>query len=115
CTLGRSEPLDVQAAVAAAKAAHPGLPVVTIGTSLGGAAVLRHAATFGGIAGVVAVSAPGWWRELDTDGARRIRRWVQGPAGRMVLASVLRTRVAGDFGDRPDPSDTVARIAPAFK
>ncbi len=58
CTLGREEPLDVEAAVAAARAAHPGAPVVTIGLSLGGAVVLLHAGTFGGIAGVVGISSP---------------------------------------------------------
>ena len=114
CTMGRSERLDVEAAVMAARAAAPDLPVVTVGTSLGGAAVLLHAGTFGGVAGVVAISAPGWWRSLDGEGSRRIQRWVSGPAGRIMLATVLRTRVASRLRDLPDPSATAERIAPAF-
>ena len=57
-TLGALEPLDVDAAVGAAREAWPDLPVVTVGTSLGGIAVLRHAGLVGGVAGTVAISAP---------------------------------------------------------
>jgi pimeloyl-ACP methyl ester carboxylesterase len=111
CTLGRDEPLDVQAAVAAAPA---GLPVVTVGVSLGGASVLLHAGIFGGVAGVVAVSAPSRWAAWDTPATRRIRRYVTTPAGRQVMAWVLRTRVAATLEAVPDSRQVVAAIAPAF-
>ncbi|MGI8684426.1 MAG: alpha/beta hydrolase [Acidimicrobiales bacterium] len=110
CSMGRNEPLDVAAAVAAAP---PGLPVVTIGTSLGGAAVLMHAGASGGVAGVVGISAPAWG-DLDRVGTHRVRKLVSGRVGRLVLAAALRTRVGPDCIYLPDAGSLVARIAPAF-
>ncbi|MGH9064584.1 MAG: alpha/beta hydrolase, partial [Acidimicrobiales bacterium] len=95
CTLGRTEIHDVAAAVAAAP---PGLPVVTVGVSLGGAAALLHAGTYGGVAGVVALSPPASWGPYDRGGSLRIQRWVATPVSRAVLATLLRTRVAPDWG-----------------
>lgn len=110
CSMGRNEPLDVAAAVDAA----PGdLPVVTVGTSLGGAAVLMHAGTYGGVAGVVGISAPAWG-DLDGVGTHRVRKLVSGRAGRIMLATALRTRVGPDCIYLPDAGSLVAKIAPAF-
>lgn len=110
CSMGRDEPLDVAAAVAAAP---PGLPVVTVGTSLGGAEVFLHAGTHGGVAGVVGISAPAWG-ELDRVGSHRVRKLITGRTGRMVLATLLRTRVGPDCIYLPEAKETVAAIAPAF-
>ena len=111
CTLGRDEPLDVAAAVAAAPA---GLPVVTVGVSLGGAAVLLHAGASGGVAGVVAVSAPAWSDRWDTAPTLRVRRYARSPAGRQFMARVLRTRMAPFSEWVAESSRLVADIAPAF-
>lgn len=111
CTLGDREPLDVAAAV---EAAPPGLPVVTMGLSLGGAAVLLHAGTIGGVAGVVAISAPAWSDSWDTRPTERIRRHVSTRGGRLFLWSVLRTRVAADWKGVPESRGVAAAIAPAF-
>ncbi|MGH9164094.1 MAG: alpha/beta hydrolase [Acidimicrobiales bacterium] len=110
CSMGRHEPLDVAAAVAAAT---PGLPVVTVGMSLGGAAVLIHAGTATNVAGVVAISAPAWG-ELDRTGTHRVRKWVSGRTGRIMLAVVLRTRVGPDCIFLPQAGELVTAIAPAF-
>ena len=110
CSMGRHEPLDVDAAVAAAT---PGVPVVTVGTSLGGAAVFMHAGTFGGVAGVIGISAPAHG-ELDRIGTHRVRRWVSGRTGRVFLAAALRTRVGPDCIYLPEARSVVANIAPAF-
>jgi pimeloyl-ACP methyl ester carboxylesterase len=110
--LGGREALDVAAAVAAAE---PSLPVVTLGVSLGGAAVILHAGTHpGAVAGVVAVSAPGWWGDLERAGASRVNRYVTSRAGRLALAGLLWTRL--ERGRRPllDPVDVVGAIAPGF-
>lgn len=75
CTLGLREPLDVAAAAALAR---PGVPVVTVGTSLGAASVLMHAGLFGQarpLAGVVAISAPGYWGDTTRPGAERAMRF----------------------------------------
>lgn len=109
--MGHLEPLDVAAAVDAAPA---GLPVVTMGVSLGGAAVLLHGGTIGGVAGVVAISAPAWSNSWDTRATERIRRHVSSRGGRLFLSSVLRTRVAADWKGVPESRDIAAAIAPAF-
>lgn len=109
-TLGSDEPLDVDAAVAAAA---PGRPVVTVGVSLGGAVALLHAGTRDTVAGVVAVSAPAWWA-WDTPTTSRIRRRVTSPAGRRVMATVMRTRIAATCAGVPDSQAVVAGISPAF-
>jgi pimeloyl-ACP methyl ester carboxylesterase len=112
-TLGALEPLDVAAAVDAARALWPALPVVTVGTSLGGIAVLRHAGLIGGIAGTVAISAPAWYDPDTREGARRLTRFVESRAMRQVAARFLRTRV-GVLPPVDDMAAAVANIAPAF-
>lgn len=112
CTMGTDEPLDVAAAVAACD---PAKPVVTVGISLGGAAVLLHAGRYrGSVAGVVAVSAPAFWGGLGTAGANQVERWIGTARGRFVLRSLLRTRLTGNCADIPDAADLAPRIAPAF-
>jgi pimeloyl-ACP methyl ester carboxylesterase len=109
-TLGDLEALDVEAAV---RAAAPGLPAVTVGMSMGAAAVLRHAALFGGVAGTVAISPPGWWAPRDRPGTARVERLVTSPAGRQLARRLLRTRI-GVCDPRTPILELVDRIAPAF-
>jgi pimeloyl-ACP methyl ester carboxylesterase len=111
CTMGVDEPGDVATVVAAAP---PGLPVVTMGTSLGAAAVLLHAGRYGGVAGTVAISAPAWWGSFDREGSDRVRRFIGSPIGRAVLGLLLRTRVVPSCAGVPDASEAVASISPAF-
>jgi pimeloyl-ACP methyl ester carboxylesterase len=113
-TLGLEEPRDVDAAVRAAKVIHPGLPVVTIGWSLGGAAALLHAGLFGGVAGAVGISSPAWSSSVDRPGARRVARWAGSAGGRLVLATLLRTRVCRGCPEVPDSGPVVDAISPAF-
>jgi len=112
-TLGALEPLDVDAAVGAARQAWPDLPVVTVGTSLGGIAVLRHGGLIGGVEGTVAISAPAWYDPETREGARRLTRFVESRAMRQVAARFLRTRV-GLLPPVDDMAAAVAAIAPAF-
>jgi pimeloyl-ACP methyl ester carboxylesterase len=112
-TLGALEPLDVAAAVDAATAAHPRRPVVTVGTSLGGVAVLRHAGIIGGVAGTVSISAPAWYDPDGREGARRLTRFITSSAGRQVAARFLRTRV-GMLPPVADMPAVLGAIAPAF-
>jgi alpha-beta hydrolase superfamily lysophospholipase len=82
CTLGDLEHLDVAAAVAWARQQAP--RTVLVGASMGGVAVLRHAAGGTEVAGVVSVSSPAEWRmplrvrALLTGGLTRTTpgRWV---------------------------------------
>jgi uncharacterized protein len=110
-SMGTYEPLDVKAAV---EAADPSVPVVTVGISLGGAAVLLHGGTYGGVAGVVAISAPAWWGAWDTPATKRIQRYAMTPAGRRFLAVFMRTRIAQVCEGVPHAEEKAAAIAPAF-
>lgn len=124
-TLGDLEVLDVDAAVRAARELGAA-QVVTVGFSMGGAAVVRQAALRGTTVGghrltappdaVVAVSAAARWSQRATANAalRRLHRVVETRSGRLFARSVLRTRVA-TRGWNPLPAapvDVVARLAP---
>ena len=110
-SMGTYEPLDVKAVV---EAADPSLPVVTVGISLGGAAVLLHGGTYGGVAGVVAISAPAWWGAWDTPATKRIQSYAMTPAGRRFLAIVMRTRIAQVCEGVPHAEAQAGAISPAF-
>lgn len=120
-TLGVREVLDVDACVAAARAAGAER-VVTLGCSMGGTAVLRHAGlrgreVFGHVLAaapdaVVSVSATSTW-EGTTAALRRLRRLVLTRTGRLATRAVLRTRVAPGFdGTAAPPLGVVGAVAP---
>lgn len=101
-TLADREVLDVDAAVAYAR----GLgsrPVVTVGFSMGGGAVMRHAALVGGqlhgydvrepVDAVVCVSTGTDWDMRDTRAIRRMRWLSVNPLGRAVARAVFRVRI----------------------
>jgi len=105
CTFGELEPLDVAAALAAVT---PGRPTVTVGVSLGAAAVLLHASDHasaeeagslpfgrpaGRLAGVVAVSAPAWFEDPERPGAANVAQSASVRWRRLALATLLGTRV----------------------
>ncbi len=116
CTMGDREVLDVDAAVAHARAAGA-RRVATVGFSMGGAAVVRHAAGAGGVErpdAVVVVSGTGPWSTWGTatTAMRRLHLLVETRAGRLVTRLVLHTRV-DPRGWRPppvSPADCVADV-----
>ena len=111
-TLGELEVLDVEAAVAWARRLGYA-KVVTCGWSMGGSAVIRHAALVGGVDGVVSVSATSRWRVRDTRPMRRLHWIVEKRFGRLVGRTLLRTRLATHWVDEPEsPVECVGRIAP---
>ncbi|HEX9696318.1 MAG TPA: alpha/beta fold hydrolase [Actinomycetota bacterium] len=109
CTGGAIEQLDVEAVVAAAR--RRGLErIVTVGWSLGGIAVVRHAAQFGGVDGVVAISTPARWTS-ESKAVRRTTWLFTSPVGRALANRVMHTRI--DLRtDMPEPPvEAVRRIA----
>lgn len=124
-TLGDREVLDVDAAVAVARAAGY-TRVVTCGWSMGGSAVVRHAALRGERVGghrldhapdaVVTVSGTAAWSQRGTASRpmRRLHRIVETRSGRLFAHRVLRTRVATKGWDPlpVSPLECVARVAP---
>lgn len=117
-TLGDAEVLDVDAVVGAARRLGY-RQVVTVGFSMGGCCVLRHAALVGGrtrhpVDAVVSVSAASRWYRTETAPMRRLHWVVQTRAGRQVAARLLGTRV--DPAGWPDPPGRpdalIGRISP---
>jgi pimeloyl-ACP methyl ester carboxylesterase len=125
-TVGDREVLDLAAAVEWARSlGHT--RVVTVGFSMGGSVVLRHAALYrpDGDSGregrteahsdaVVSVSAPARWYYRGTAPMRRVHWLITRPAGRLVGRYGLRTRIHHrEWNPVPlSPVEAVPRIAP---
>ncbi|MCF1511218.1 alpha/beta hydrolase [Streptomyces glomeratus] len=115
-TVGDREVHDLAAAVRwARELGHS--RVVTVGFSMGGSVVLRHAAQpqeGTGPDAVVAVSAPARWYYRGTAPMRRVHWLVTRPAGRLVGRYGLRTRIHHrDWDPVPlSPVQSVPLIAP---
>ncbi|MEW2448826.1 alpha/beta fold hydrolase [Streptomyces parvulus] len=117
-TVGDREVLDLAAAVEWARGfGHA--RVVTVGFSMGGSVVLRHAALYGPDSAartdaVVSVSAPARWYYRGTAPMRRLHWMVTRPEGRLVGRYGFRTRIhhRGWDPEPLSPVDAVPRIAP---
>ncbi|AZP18767.1 alpha/beta hydrolase [Streptomyces aquilus] len=124
-TVGDREVLDLAAAVGWARSLGHAR-VVTVGFSMGGSVVLRHAALFRadepGREGrtdahsdaVVSVSAPARWYYRGTAPMRKLHWLVTRPAGRLVGRYGFRTRIHHKEWDPVplSPVEAVPRIAP---
>lgn len=112
-TMGDREVLDLDAAVLWARELGY-RRVATIGFSMGGSVVVRHAVLHGGVDAVVSVSAPSRWYYRGTPPMRRIHLAIDHPIGRLVTRTVLRTRVsARRWNPIPQaPKDLVGQLSP---
>jgi pimeloyl-ACP methyl ester carboxylesterase len=110
CTFGASEHLDVDA-VAGLAHADGFEKVVTFGGSMGGIAVIRHAALLARVDAVVAVSTPALWEGHDSDAVRRLAWLTSSRWGRRALR-VSGVRPAPSFTQVEAPMDLVSKIAP---
>ncbi|MER6614757.1 alpha/beta hydrolase [Streptomyces xantholiticus] len=122
-TVGDREVLDLAAAVEWARSLGHGR-VVTVGFSMGGSVVLRHAALYGSqmhegrtearTDAVVSVSAPARWYYRGTAPMRRLHWVVTRPTGRLVGRYGFRTRIHHrDWDPVPlSPVESVPLIAP---
>jgi pimeloyl-ACP methyl ester carboxylesterase len=120
-TAGDLEVLDTDAAVRLARELGY-RRVATVGCSMGGAVVVRHAARAAASTGpvpteavdaVVCVSAPSRWFIRDTVPMRRVHWLLETPTGHWVAEKMLRTRISGVWGVPPEwPVAVAGRIAP---
>ena len=89
--------------------------VATVGFSMGGSVVLRHAALCGGVDAVISVSGPGRWFYRGTVAMRRVHLAAERRLGRTFSKYVLNTRISPDGWPSPDPmppAEAASRIAP---
>lgn len=110
CTMGWQEVRDVQAAVEWARSLGYDR-VATLGFSLGAAVVLRHAALYGDVDAVAAVSGPGRWYYRDTAGMRLLHWLVLAPPGRVLLRLGRRARITRRRWAEPLPIDPATAAA----
>jgi fermentation-respiration switch protein FrsA (DUF1100 family) len=113
-TVGDREIEDVEAAVRWARTLGY-VRLATVGFSMGGAVVLRHAAFLGGVDAVVSVSAPAWWHYRGTVPMRRLHWLIETRSGRTLSRVWRRTKI--DRAGWPDstpvpPVEAVADISP---
>jgi pimeloyl-ACP methyl ester carboxylesterase len=109
-SFGGSEILDVDAVVRRVR--DDGFEAaVTFGGSMGGIAIIRHAALLGGVDAVVAVSTPATWAGHDSEAIWRAVLLTSTPSGRWLLRS-SGIRVARLWGRVEAPLDVVDRISP---
>jgi len=112
-TVGDQEVLDLDAVVRQAR--DDGRDrVATVGFSMGGAVVLRHAALHRGVDAAVSVSGPGRWFYRDSWPMRRAHFVVERRLGRAIARTALRTRISSRRWDPipVSPTEAAAKIAP---
>jgi pimeloyl-ACP methyl ester carboxylesterase len=110
---GGAEIYDVDAVVALAR--HDGhAHVVTVGTSQGAIAVLRHAGLLGGVDAVVGISSlASWdWRDdADPVARRQLDARIGSKAGRAALRA-WGVRLPDHWEEPESPEEVVGKIAP---
>jgi pimeloyl-ACP methyl ester carboxylesterase len=88
--------------------------IATVGFSMGGSIVLRHAGLIGGVDAVVSVSSPGQWHYRGTRPMRLVHLAIQNRTGRLIAKTMLKTRISnGKWDPVPlPPAAAAALIAP---
>jgi fermentation-respiration switch protein FrsA (DUF1100 family) len=112
-TVGDKEIADVDVAIAYARELGY-RRIATVGFSMGGSVVLRHAGLIGGTDAVVSVSSPGHWFYRGTPQMRRVHFAIEHKTGRLVARTALRTRIGSRRWDPVPmaPDDAAALIGP---
>jgi pimeloyl-ACP methyl ester carboxylesterase len=110
-TVGDAEIRDIAAGVDFARRAGY-RRIATVGFSMGASVVLRHAALYGDVDAVVAVSGPARWWVRETEAMRRVHWLLEQPHGRLA-ARALGVRLGPRWAVPPEsPIEVMHRIAP---
>lgn len=108
CTMGQEEPLDIAAAVRAAR--RRGTRVAVVGASMGALAALRYAAEHRDLEALVLVSCPATWR-LRSPQAALAAAMTRTSLGRRAVARLQRVRMS----KRWDPGEPPVFTAPGVR
>lgn len=112
CTFGDREEADVAAGLDwLHRVGHD--RVVLVGLSMGATAAIHAASVGARTAGVVAVSAPAWFREVpETDATRRLKRIWNSRTRRRLLRLLVKVRLAGptSWTSPGHPVEMIARV-----
>lgn len=109
CTLGDDERHDVAAAVEHVRG--DGLPIIVVGASMGGIAVLRYAADDPTLAGIVTVSSPADWRLHRSPGTILLAGIVRTRPGRAFAGKIFRVRLSPHWTNPESPRTLAGRVA----
>src|SRR5580658_2356439 len=112
-TVGDKEIKDVDVAVGYARELGY-RRIATVGFSMGGSVVLRHAGLLGGVDAVVSISSPGKWYFRGTRPMRLVHLAIENRAGRLITRKMLNTRISGGKWDPVPlaPDESAALISP---
>jgi pimeloyl-ACP methyl ester carboxylesterase len=109
-TFGGLEIHDVAAVVALARS-EGHAPVGTVGASMGGVSVIRHAALLGGVDAVVAISTPARWDGHASEAVRRMA-WIAGTDRGRRVGRAMGVRITPEIERQESPEEVVGKIAP---
>jgi pimeloyl-ACP methyl ester carboxylesterase len=112
-TVGDKEIKDVDVAVGYARELGY-RKIATVGFSMGGSIVLRHAGLIGDVDAVVSISSPGKWYFRGTRPMRLVHLAIENRAGRLITRKVMHTTISGGKWDPVPlpPDDAAALISP---
>ena len=113
CDFGGLEIYDIEAVHQRARAdGHD--RVITVGTSMGGIATIRHGALIGGVDAVIGISSLAYWDWHD-DAHPKLRRnmhtKIGTPAGRAALRA-FGVRMPEHWDEPESPEEVIGKIAP---
>lgn len=112
CTLGNLEALDVAAVTQFARD-QTERPLVTIGFSMGAAAVVRAAALYEHADAVVSVSGPAQWGGPRRRSAELVSLAWKAPLARNIVKKVIGVSLARTWEPSESPASVVGKIAPS--
>jgi uncharacterized protein len=110
-TFGYLEALDLKAVFDLVRKDGHDL-IAALGFSMGGVALLRYAADYGGLASVITVSVPADLKTSSAPGARLIRKQMGNPLGRVIAQRRYKVKIGKAWKRASPPAAIVHKVSP---